>query len=345
VSEWAIQCAASFMRHNAEDIARLFCVGFDGLVPSTELRELLKRGVGAVIFFSRNIESAGQFADLCGQVKRLAGRPIVTCIDQEGGRVARLREGFTAIPPMREIGRTGNVRRAEAIGRVLAAELRAVNIDLDFAPVLDVDTNPLNPVIGDRSFGPDPELVGAMGCALLRAMQAGGVAGCGKHFPGHGDTLLDSHLDLPRLPHDMARLNRVELPPFRRAIAAGVASIMTAHVIFDALDPGRPSTLSRAVIGGLLRQELRYDGVVVSDDLEMKAISDHFPPEEAVPDCINAGADMVMICHTPQVQHRGIDSAIEAVQKGRIAHERIAEALRRLDRLARQYVRPGAQNP
>jgi len=190
------------------DVAALLCVGFQGTTPSPEVLELIRRGVGGVILFSRNVESAEQVAELTAALKRAAGRPLLVSIDQEGGRVARLRapQGFTELPPMRALGATGDEALAFEAGALLGRELRAVGVDQDYAPVVDVDTNPLNPVIGDRSLGRDPALVGRLGAALARGLQSAGVAACAKHFPGHGDTSQDSHVDLPRLPHALPRL-------------------------------------------------------------------------------------------------------------------------------------------
>ncbi|HLL87868.1 MAG TPA: beta-N-acetylhexosaminidase, partial [Tepidisphaeraceae bacterium] len=277
-------------------IAGLFVIGFDGTTVPADARRLIDAGVAGAILFKRNIASASQFGGLCGELKRLAGRPFVTSVDQEGGRVARLRDdlGFTPVPPMRAVGAAGDERLAFDVGRVIGREVRAVNVDFDFAPVLDVDTNPANPVIGDRSFGRTPELVARVGAAVLRGIQSAGVAACGKHFPGHGDTSQDSHVDLPTLPHTLERLRRVELPPFRAAIDAGVASVMTAHVIFTPLDAKYPATMSRPALDGILRDDMRFDGVVVSDDLEMKAIAEHFGLEEAVVRGANAGVDLFL---------------------------------------------------
>src|SRR3954465_4732270 len=258
-------------------VASMFAIGFDGKLLSPSLKALLERGVSSVILFSRNVESPRQIARLCYEIQAHAGRPILIGTDQEGGRVARLRSGFTPIPSMRALGQLDDEKVAFEIGQVVAAELRAVNIHMDLAPVLDVDSNPKNPVIADRSFGPNPQVVSKMGAALLRGLQSGGVAACAKHFPGHGDTSKDSHFDLPRLEHALSRLEKVELPPFRAAIAAGVSAIMTAHIIFDALDPDLPATMSKNVLTTLLRQKLNFNGLLISDALEMKAIADHFP--------------------------------------------------------------------
>ena len=322
-------------------VARMFCIGFDGLSLSGEARALVARGVSSVVLFARNVESPRQVADLCDRIKRDAGRPLLTCIDQEGGRVRRLRDGFTHVPSMRILGQTGDEELAVAVGRVLARELRAVNIDLNFAPTLDVDTNPANPVIGDRSFGATCEVVSRMGTAVIRGMQETGVAACGKHFPGHGDTSQDSHHDLPRLPHPIERLERVELPPFRAAVDAGVAMVMTSHVVFEPIDPEFPATMSRSVLHGILRQRMRFDGVIVSDDLEMRAIAANFAIDEVVTRGANAGVDLFAICHDADLQHRAIDALIRAVERGEVSRERIAEANVRLDALMKRY----AQKP
>ena len=316
------------------EVASLFCVGFTGHEPSAEVLELIARGVGGVILFSRNIRDAEQVAELSGALKRAAGRPLLISVDQEGGRVARLRapQGFTELPPMRALGATGDEGLAFEAGAMLGRELRAVGIDQDYAPVVDVDTNPLNPVIGDRSLAREPGPVGRMGAALARGLQSAGVAACAKHFPGHGDTSQDSHLDLPRLPHDLARLERVELPPFTALARAGVAAVMTAHVVFEALDPVRPATLSPPVLA-LLRERCGFQGCCVSDDLEMKAIAGHVALEVAAPLAVASGVDQLLVCHTPAVQHRAIDLVRGAVEDGRISRARLAEARARVGHL------------
>ncbi len=313
------------------DVAGLFAVGFRGTAPSKELLELIRRGVYGVILFGRNVESAEQVAELVAELKRAAGRPLLVSVDQEGGRVARLRspQGFTELPPMRALGATSDEGLAFEVGALIGRELRAVGIDQDYAPVVDVDTNPQNPVIGDRSFSRDAHEVARIGTALARGLQSAHVAACAKHFPGHGDTSQDSHADLPRLPHGLERLREVELVPFHALAGAGVASAMTAHVVFEALDARRPATLSPAVMR-LLRDDCGFDGCVISDDLEMKAVAEHFPLEEAVPAALGAGVDALLVCHRTEVQHRAIDLARAAVEGGRVPRERLAEARRRV---------------
>jgi beta-N-acetylhexosaminidase len=327
-----------------KSIARMFCIGFPGPRVTDAARGLVARGVRSVVLFARNVESPAQVAGLCTELKSLTGgggggggAPLLTCIDQEGGRVRRLRDGFTHIPSMRALGQTADAALAHDVGRVLARELRAVNIDVNFAPTLDVDTNPANPVIGDRSFGSDCQLVSRMGTALIRGLQENGVAACGKHFPGHGDTSQDSHHDLPRLPHPIERLEQIELPPFRAAVNAGVAMIMTSHVVFEPIDPDYPATMSEPVLHGILRERMKFDGVIISDDLEMKAISANFGIEEVLVRGANAGVDLFAIAHDPALQNRAIDAMIKAVARGDVPAERVAEANRRIDALMARY--------
>jgi beta-N-acetylhexosaminidase len=206
---------------------------------------------------------------------------------------------------MRRVAERGDPAATAAVATALARELRDLGIILDFAPVVDVDTNPANPVIGDRSFGRTPGQVARHARAFVTALQAGGVAACAKHFPGHGDTAQDSHHELPRLDHDLGRLREVELPPFRAAIEAGVASVMTAHVLLPRLDPERPATLSPAALA-LLREELGYDGVVFSDDLEMRAVADRFPIRERVLGPLHAGVDALLVCSDLALWHEAL---------------------------------------
>ena len=313
------------------DVAGLFCVGFHGTRPSPEVLELVRRGVHGVILFGRNVEDAEQVAALVAELKRAAGRPLLVSIDQEGGRVARLRapQGFTELPPMRALGELGDAELARAAGALVGEELRAVGVDQDYAPVVDVDTNPANPVIGDRAFSRDPAMVARLGAAFALGLQSAGVAACAKHFPGHGDTSQDSHKDLPRLPHDLERLERVELAPFRALAQAGVAAVMTAHVVFEALDPARPATLSPAVMA-LLRTRCGFQGCAVSDDLEMKAVAAHFALDEAASAAVAAGVDALLVCHSAAVQHRAIDAVRAAVEAGRLPASRVAEARARI---------------
>jgi beta-N-acetylhexosaminidase len=321
--------------------AKTICIGFDGPHLTDDARQLLRRGVSSVVLFTRNFQSHSQLKDLTVQIKAAVEHPVLIAVDQEGGRVQRFRgDGFTAIPSMRDIGQLGDVENARAIGKLLARELREVNIDMNFSPVLDVDSNPANPVIGARSFSSDPEQVARMGCAMIEGLQSQHCAACGKHFPGHGDTAIDTHLDLPTLAHDLDRLNRIELVPFRAAIDAGVAAIMSSHIIFQPIDPHWPATLSAAVLDGLLRTQLGFDRVIVSDDMEMKAIADHFGFDDAVVRGTQAGIDLFLVCHSPALQNQAIETLVRAVETGVIERERLERSAGRLDALFRAYVLP-----
>jgi beta-N-acetylhexosaminidase len=296
---------------------QLLFVGFEGLELPRDVAQLIAAGrVGGVVLFARNIDGPEQVRRLSAALHDCApaGAPLLIAIDQEGGRIQRLRDPWTLWPPMQRLGEVDDPEVTAAVGRALAVELLDLGIGLDFAPCVDVDTNPANPIIGDRSFGSEPAHVAAHAAHFIRSMQEAGVASCAKHFPGHGDTSCDSHLELPRLDHDLTRLRAVELPPFVSAIEAGVASIMTAHVLFPALDAKRPATLAPDVMA-ILREELAYDGVVFSDDLEMKAVADRYNPKALVDGCLEAGVDSLLVCEDPGLRDevlRGLERAPDA---------------------------------
>jgi beta-N-acetylhexosaminidase len=316
-------------------------IGFVGPSLTDDARALIGRGVRNVILFARNVDSPQQLANLTYEVKAAASSPLMMSVDQEGGRVLRMREPFTLVPSMRQVGRAGDENLAYQVGRILARELRAANFDMDLAPVLDVDTNPGNPVISSRSFGADVQLVTRLGVAVIRGLQESGVAACAKHFPGHGDTNKDSHHELPTLPdHDLARLDRVEIPPFVAAIGTGVASVMSSHVIYGKVDAKYPGTLSRPILDDLLRKRLGFDGLVMSDDMQMKAIADHYGFDDAIVLGAKAGIDLFWICHSVELQNRAIEVLARSVPR-----ERMEEASRRIDAVFARYVKPARREP
>lgn len=322
-------------------------IGFLGTALPADARELIRRGVRNCILFARNIETPKQLARLTFETKAAAGPDkLMMSVDQEGGRVLRMRAPFTLIPSMRQVGQAGDDKLACEIGKVVAREVRAVNFDMNLAPVCDVDTNPGNPVISSRSFGQTPELVAQLAAALVRGIQSQGVGACAKHFPGHGDTNKDSHHELPTLPHhDMARMIEVELPPFEAAIKSGVAAVMTAHVIYAPIDPNYPGTMSKTILGGILREQLGFNGLVVSDDMQMKAIADHYGFDDAVVRAVEAGVDLLWICHTPALQCRAIDVIAGAVAGGHLPRRRLEEAARRQDAVFGRFVKPASPTP
>jgi beta-N-acetylhexosaminidase len=326
----------SALRHQ---IGQLLIAGFDGHQISTELQSLAREfGLGGVILFARNIAEPEQVAALSFEASGLVPGLWVS-VDQEGGRVARLKAPFTEWPPMSTLGRSGDVTLAERFARALASELRAVGVTLDYAPVLDVHTNVNNPVIGDRALSDSASEVARFGSALVRTLQAGGIAACGKHFPGHGDTSTDSHHELPLVEHPPERLREVEFRPFAAAIEAGVATIMTAHVFVPSLDETRPATLSSLIVTGILRRELHYGGVILSDDLEMRAIAAAYSVPEAAVLAIEAGCDGVLICSGDHdTQALALEAIVHAVEEGRIRQSRIDEALKRLQRAKERFL-------
>jgi beta-N-acetylhexosaminidase len=320
--------------------AELLTVGFQGRELNDTLRRHLDRGVSGVVLFSRNLGTRAEVADLIRTIKVYAARPVFVAVDQEGGVVQRLRDGFTRIPPMRVLGETGDSELAWRVGNLVGRELRAVGVDVNFAPVLDVDTNPQNPVIGNRSFSREAPVVARLGVAYARGLQAAGVASCGKHFPGHGDTSQDSHQELPRLEHTLQRLRAVELEPFHAWSKAGLASVMTAHVIFGALDGEHPATLSPHVLRDLLRGELGYRGLVFSDDLEMKAIADHYGYEEAAILGVRAGVDNFLCCHTESVAVTFIEAVARALEDGRLSQQDLEGAQSRVTHFRETWAGP-----
>ena len=281
-------------------IGQMFIIGFDGPSITPEIEGWLKReNLGGLIFFKRNIESCEQVVKMTSQVYHYQGDSLPFLgVDQEGGRVARLKSpqvANTEFPPMKVVGSTKNNKNAQQTGAIIGNEVRSQGFNLNFAPVLDENTNPDNPVIGDRSFGSDPVLAGRLGVSFAKGLLKYGVIPCGKHFPGHGDTDLDSHFHLPMLQHTWHRLNRVELIPFKNAIAWGIPMLMTAHILLKRIDSATPATLSRIVLN-YLRQRMGHTGVIISDDLDMKAISDHFQVEEILENGLEAGLDIFLFC-------------------------------------------------
>ncbi|NOY53985.1 MAG: beta-N-acetylhexosaminidase [Deltaproteobacteria bacterium] len=323
-----------------QQIGQLFVCGFEGIRPNgTILRLIREYGIGGVILFSRNIETPRQTAELVQELQAAAKIPLFIGIDQEGGRVSRLPSPFTRFPGNDALGRTASGRLACRFGRAVGKELAVVGINLDFAPVLDINTRPDNPVIGTRAFGSDPTIVSDLGCAVIDGLQKEIIA-CGKHFPGHGDTSLDSHLTLPEVPHGIDLLRRRELIPFIRAVACGVESIMTAHVLYRPIDPDYPATLSPKIVQGILRKELHFNGVVFSDDLEMKAVEDHFGIETSSILALQAGVDSLLICHHPEKQEKAIEAVTRSVEEGAISLSRIEESAGRILDLKRRRLSP-----
>lgn len=323
----------------AQKAGQVMCAGFDGDELTPQLRPLIEDlHLGGLIYFERNVASRPALARLSAgvqQAARQSGHPaLLIAIDQEGGRVTRLRaaKGFTEFPSPLEVAAGG----PEAVGQVaaaMAAELLDVGINMNLAPVLDVNSNPANPVINTRSFGGDPQLAAACGAAFVAALQGAGVMAVGKHFPGHGDTTIDSHVALPVVAHGRARLEAVEFAPFLAAMAAGVAGIMSAHVHFPAIEPTAnvPATLSHRVLTGLLRDEMGYRGLLLTDSLEMGALATSgYPAPLAAAHALAAGADVLLFNTSPDTLWEAHATIVRWVEGGRLDPARLDEAVLRV---------------
>ncbi|GIF74380.1 glycoside hydrolase family 3 protein [Asanoa siamensis] len=311
--------------------------GFVGTAPPDWVRRWLGEGLGGVVLFARNVQTPAQIAELTAAL-RAERADVLVAIDEEAGDVTRFESrAGSSRPGNLALGAVDDVALTEEVARDLGRELAAVGVNLDYAPDADVNNNPDNPVIGVRSFGADPALVARHTGAWVTGLQSAGVAACAKHFPGHGDTAVDSHHDLPHIPRDRAGLDAIELLPFRSAIAAGVQAVMTGHLLVPAVDPALPATLSRSVLTGLLRDELGFQGAVITDAMEMRAVAARFGFEEGVVAALSAGADAICVGGEnadEDVAVRLRAAIAEAVVAGRLAEERLIEAAKRVEHLA-----------
>lgn len=323
-------------------ISQLIVGGFDGTSPPKELTQLIKtHGMGGVILFKSNLEDPIQIARLTNRLQRLSTlAPLLIMIDQEGGRVSRLPLPFTQFPAAGLLGTYNSYDLCYRMGQAMARELRAVGINMNLAPVLDVYTNPANSVIGDRAFGNNPTLVSKLGLALMVGLQDQGVIACGKHFPGHGDTVADSHHELPKVSHALNRLIEVELKPFHHSIQNRLQAIMTAHVIYTSLDAQFPATLSKKIVTKLLREAMGFRGLVITDDLHMKAVADHYSLTEAAIRAITAGADLLLFCHHPELLVKIQEALYKAVKRSTIPEKRIDLSLDRILSLKERMLLP-----
>ena len=337
-----------------QKVGQVFVLGFEGTQLNADNRALIRNlHLGGVTLFARNIEHARQLAKLNRDLQSIADPvPLFVSIDQEGGLVVRVTEGATIFPGNMALGATGDARLARTVAEASARELLAMGINMDLAPVVDVNTNPLNPVIGVRAFGSDAGLVSRFGAQTIGGLQGAGVSAVAKHFPGHGDTAIDSHHELPIVNHTLDRLQTVELEPFRAAIAADVDGIMTAHVHVPAMEarPDVPATLSRAVLTGVLREQLGYQGLILTDALDMDAIKRDRSAAEAAIEAFEAGADLLLIAGIGEDDRNrlgdGPPAMLAAVRSGRVSIERLEQSvLRVLETKARRGILPGAGQP
>lgn len=330
----------------SNDLSRLVVTGLDGPRLDARSRRRLERlAPGGVILFRRNVVDPVQVRELTRDVRSILGRRAIVSLDQEGGRVQRLRAPFAEWPPMRRIGAVDSPALAREVGRTLGREVAAAGFDCDFAPVLDVDSNPANPVIGDRSFHREPAAVARLALAFAAGLRDAGVLACGKHFPGHGDTEIDSHHALPVVRRGLQSLRKLELVPFRAAIRTRLPMLMTAHVVYTALDPDRPATLSPAILRSLLREHMGFRGVVASDDLGMHALDAFGSRAELGAAAVSAGCDLVLACGSLDQGEEVAAGLRAAWRRGSLDPEHVGAALRRLDVLHRASRPRGIRRP
>jgi len=307
-------------------------LGFDGDTLPAELAGYLERGLAGVVLYKRNFHSVEGLRELAAKIRRAAQRPVLIGIDQEGGTRFALPEPFTAWPSAAELGRAHDIGLTEQVARAMAVELRVAGCNLNFAPMLDLNVNPESPVTKDRSFGADPRLVAKMGVAFDHGLRAGRVLSCAKHFPGHGDTLVDPHHDLPVFSGTMERLESAELVPFAAAAAAGVPMVMTAHILLPKIDAERPASLSRTMLDSVLRGRMGFRGIILADDLGMGAIAKRYGPGEAAIETLRAGTDIAMLCHDWQAVAPAIEAVRQAHEAGRFDAAEWQASLERIDR-------------
>jgi len=321
-----------------EKIGQMLVVGFHGHEPPQHIIEWLREGrVGGVILFARNIDTPEQVAELTGNLHNAAGRPILVAIDQEGGVVARLREGFTESPGAMALGAADDPRLTEEVSTVLAAEMRALGINWNLAPAIDLTHNIHNPSVGVRSLGSDPLHVKRHALAQIRGFQGADVAATAKHFPGKANTPVDPHVMLPVIEGPLEDMWGTDLVPFRAVCDAGVASVMITHVQFKALEPVYPSTLSPAIIQGLLRRDIGYRGLVTTDCMEMKAVTDAYGPGESAVLAAKAGINVVLFSHTREHQEAAYDALLDAARNGRLPMEQIDYSIDRIIEMKRRF--------
>jgi beta-N-acetylhexosaminidase len=321
-------------------IAQVVMMGIGGLTPSEEELALVEQGVGGVILFERNCRNPAQIADLIGDLQEVArakglGIPLIIAIDQEHGPVTRIKEGITLFPSAWEMGSIGDSDLVRRWARINGRELASIGITMNLAPVADILLHSENRVIGKRSFGAGPQLVSEMVVATIEGLQGEGVVACAKHFPGHGATETDSHEALPFLERSREEMERTELIPFQGAVGANVAAIMTGHLLCPALDPDLPATLSPLIIKGLLRKELGFKGVLISDDLLMGALKQWGSVEERGVVALKAGVDCLLV---GKGTVQGLLKALtQGLETGEIPPERAEEAISRIVKLKKQY--------
>ncbi|MFC5401295.1 beta-N-acetylhexosaminidase [Cohnella soli] len=326
-----------------EKIGQLIVVGFAAPHMTDDAKRLIAEyKIGNVILFSHNVENKRQLRALCEELQQTisehTGYPALISIDQEGGRVTRLPDEATNVPGAMAIASTGKPDNAYEAGRITARELRALGINFNLAPVLDINNNPLNPVINVRSYGDTAETVERFGVPMMKGLMDGGVLTAVKHFPGHGDTAVDSHLGLPVIEKTVEQLSELELKPFRAAIAAGAEGVMTSHILFPLIERDKvPATMSRTIVTDLLKKQLGYEGLVVSDCLEMDAIRKHYGTANGAVGALRAGVHLVFVSHSAELAIEAVNRIEQAVVEGELTEAELDEALEKVLYYKKKY--------
>ncbi|MFC2140609.1 beta-N-acetylhexosaminidase [Candidatus Auribacterota bacterium] len=321
-----------------EKIGELFMLGFEGTTITPQIKRLITEFyVGNVILFARNVKNPSQLKKLCHNLqtlrKTVSPTPLLIAVDQEGGAVTRIFKKGLIFPGNMSLGSLGSKQYAYRVGKAIGSELNALGINLNLSPVLDINTNPKNPGIGVRALSDDPKTVSELGRALISGMQKNGTSACAKHFPGKGDACLDAHLFLPTIYTPFKKLNQRELKPFRAAIKEKVAAIMVSHVMYPDYDPTHPASISKKINSYLLRKKMNFQGLILTDDLEMKAIAQEIGIPQATITSLKNGVDIVLICHTFKQQLLSIRSVYQAVAAGEITQKELNKKFNRIDKI------------
>lgn len=316
-----------------EKVGQLFMVGFNTPQMDDDIYNLIATyHIGGICYFSRNINNAQQTRQLTEKLQSYTktALPLFIAVDQEGGLVNRTSDDMITSPSAFALGAIDNRFYTKLIAEAVASDLQRVGINMNFAPVADINNNPLNPVIGTRSFGENIDKVTKMVQDTIEGYERYNIIPSIKHFPGHGDTSVDSHKGIPTIPHSIEQLMDTELKPFIHAIANNVDTVMVSHLLYPAIDQDNIATSSKKIVTDLLRNQLNFTGLIITDCMEMDAITDHYPIEDAAIKAIQAGIDIVLISHTYDKQRRAIDAVIRAVKNGTIPESRIDESFTRI---------------
>lgn len=325
-------------------IGQLMFIGISGhRLTDSEKKFIIEEDIGGIVLFSRNVSTPEQVHTLCTEIQSLrhltkSKAPFFIAIDMEGGRVARLKAPFTVWPPLKHLGDADSLTLSFNFAKAMGDELRSVGINLDFAPCADTFTNSLNTVIGDRAVSTQPEVVSRHVSALIEGYRRAKVVSCSKHFPGHGNTIIDSHEDLPVENADLARLESVELKPFMQSFVSNVPMVMTAHISFPQVDASWPVTLSEIFLKKLARDKYHYQGLIITDDLDMKAMAKHYDAKKIPVRSLQAGADILLYCNEPDSPPKALEAVREALANKQISEENLILSLKRVEKIKQEYL-------